>query len=116
MAFSSLHCLMSRSPIATWQDPYRESLPDNGSIHFSHADLNLANIMILSECGRITISGIIDWDQSGWYPNYWEYCKMVVTTDYEHEWRSAGWIERIIEERTDELAVLQEYMHWRGMG
>lgn len=30
---------------------------------------------ILVEGGRIT--GIIDWEYAGWYPEYWEYVKMI---------------------------------------
>lgn len=42
-------------------------------IRFSHGDLGMHNIMV--EGGRIT--GIIDWEFAGWYPEYWEYVKMV---------------------------------------
>ncbi len=42
-------------------------------IRFSHGDLGMHNILV--EGGRIT--GIIDWEYAGWYPEYWEYVKMV---------------------------------------
>ncbi len=42
-------------------------------IRFSHGDLGMHNILV--EGGRIT--GIIDWEYVGWYPEYWEYVKMV---------------------------------------
>jgi hypothetical protein len=38
---------------------------------FSHADLSPENIMV--ENGKVT--GIIDWEFGGWYPEYWEYTK-----------------------------------------
>lgn len=42
-------------------------------IRFSHGDLGMHNILV--EGGRIT--GIIDWEYAGWYPEDWEYVKMV---------------------------------------
>ncbi|KGQ10237.1 hypothetical protein BBAD15_g4413 [Beauveria bassiana D1-5] len=41
----------------------------NGQPVFTHADLQLKNIMLQPD-GRIVI---IDWAASGWYPVYWEY-------------------------------------------
>jgi aminoglycoside phosphotransferase len=40
---------------------------------FTHADLNLRNILV-DENKRI--SGIVDWECAGWYPEYWECAKM----------------------------------------
>ncbi|KAG6166363.1 hypothetical protein E4U27_008226, partial [Claviceps purpurea] len=37
-------------------------------IVFTHGDLNMRNIMMHN--GRL--SGIIDWETCGWYPDYWE--------------------------------------------
>lgn len=42
-------------------------------IRFSHGDLGMHNILV--QGGRI--SGIIDWEYAGWYPEYWEYIKMI---------------------------------------
>ncbi|KAM5466014.1 hypothetical protein MauCBS54593_006264 [Microsporum audouinii] len=39
------------------------------SIKFTHGDLSLRHIYCLK--GRIT--GIIDWETAGWFPDYWEY-------------------------------------------
>lgn len=38
-------------------------------VKFTHGDLAFRNI--LYEHGKIT--GIVDWESSGWYPDYWEY-------------------------------------------
>jgi serine/threonine protein kinase len=35
----------------------------------SHCDLNMSNILIDGN----GITGIIDWEMAGWYPEYWEY-------------------------------------------
>lgn len=39
---------------------------------FTHADMSPENIMVKN--GKIT--GIIDWEFGGWFPEYWEYTKM----------------------------------------
>lgn len=40
-------------------------------IVLTHSDLNMRNILVYN--GRL--SGIVDWENSGWYPDYWEYTK-----------------------------------------
>ena len=46
----------------------------NHQLRFAHGDLGLHNILV-SEDGMIT--AIIDWEFAGWYPEYWEYIKMI---------------------------------------
>jgi hypothetical protein len=41
------------------------------SIRFTHRDLGVPNILIRD--GKVV--AIIDWECSGWYPEYWEYTK-----------------------------------------
>lgn len=43
-------------------------------VRFTHADLAPPNILVDPKEGKIT--GIIDWEFGGWYPEYWEYTKM----------------------------------------
>lgn len=40
-------------------------------VFFAHADLNPANVLVHN--GRL--SGFVDWEFAGWYPEYWEYTK-----------------------------------------
>ncbi|KAI9727374.1 MAG: hypothetical protein M1834_008445 [Cirrosporium novae-zelandiae] len=76
---------------------------DGHEIVFTHADLNMRNILVRN--GRI--SGIVDWENSGWYPEYWEYTKchfgvrrdkrwlkMVVEPVFEGKYREELRIER----------------------
>ena len=57
-----------------YQSPYRPHLPDNVPVLFTHADLNMGNIMIsMPDQGPARVVALIDWHQSGWYPAYWEY-------------------------------------------
>ncbi|KAL2362838.1 hypothetical protein RJZ56_004253 [Blastomyces dermatitidis] len=46
----------------------------NHQLRFAHGDLGLHNILV-SEDGMVT--AIIDWEFAGWYPEYWEYIKMI---------------------------------------
>lgn len=44
---------------------------------FTHGDLRPANIIVQTDDqGHYTISGVVDWECSGWYPAYWEAAKM----------------------------------------
>jgi thiamine kinase-like enzyme len=40
---------------------------------FTHADLHPSNILI--DRGRL--SGIVDWECAGFYPEYWEFTKLM---------------------------------------
>ncbi|KAL7790756.1 kinase-like protein [Trichoderma ceciliae] len=50
----------------------RHSLSDNHEIVFTHGDFAPRNILVDEE-GRVT--AILDWEEAGWYPEYWEYIK-----------------------------------------
>ncbi len=78
------------------QDRYRKFLPDGCSIYFSHADLNLTNIIVSGTSGSYKVAGIIDWEQAGWYPEYWEYCKLILSERYDGEWRMARWPDKVV--------------------
>ncbi|KAF5627075.1 kinase-like domain protein [Fusarium sp. NRRL 52700] len=51
-------------------------------IFFTHADLNMRNILMHN--GRL--SGIVDWENSGWYPEYWDYTKAYFITKLHKRW------------------------------
>jgi aminoglycoside phosphotransferase len=53
-------------------------------IRFTHADLSPKNILI--ENGHV--SGIVDWEQAGWYPAYWEYVKAMFAN---MDWWDTPW-------------------------
>jgi aminoglycoside phosphotransferase (APT) family kinase protein len=70
-------------------------------IVFTHADLNLRNILV-DEMGRI--SGIVDWECAGWYPEYWEYTKMHFTVRVTPRW-IADVVDQIFPGYRHELVV-----------
>jgi hypothetical protein len=83
-------------------------LPDDGQITFTHEDLHRANIMVSLQ-GPIEILAIIDWGQSGWYPDYWEYCKAAYTCMYSVEWR-LHWIPMFLAPSIEEHEAFGEYV------
>ncbi len=56
-----------------FKDTLPSMLPRSDASVFTHGDLTPRNIMV--DQGRIT--GVIDWEDSGWYPDYWEYTNMM---------------------------------------
>lgn len=69
-------------------------------IFFTHGDLNMRNI--LAENGRIT--GIVDWENAGWLPEYWEYSKMHFGARADIRWL-ADVVDRVFEGYRQELWV-----------
>ena len=57
----------------------------------THGDLYLRNILVAdSPDGGVYASGIVDWEASGFYPEYWEHLKALNTRDTRDE--SDWWI------------------------
>ncbi|OJJ69333.1 hypothetical protein ASPBRDRAFT_76852 [Aspergillus brasiliensis CBS 101740] len=52
-------------------------------IVFTHGDLRHANIMV-NDNGKVT--GIVDWEFSGWYPEYWEFAKALYVWRWQNDW------------------------------
>lgn len=88
-------------------------LPDTARICLTHGDLHLGNILVVvSQDGdepKITISGIVDWEQAGWYPEYWEYCKAMIVGPYGDDWRENGWVNIALQVCENEYEGFEEY-------
>ena len=67
---------------------YTLPTPRSPSIVFTHADMTPANIILsmLSRDGFSSIAAIVDFEQSGWYPAYWEACKSISNASSDTEW------------------------------
>lgn len=70
-------------------------------IVFTHADLNLRNILV-DDDGKI--SGIVDWECAGWYPEYWEYTKAHFSARYTIRW-TADVFDRVFLGYRDEMQL-----------
>ncbi|KAL6230708.1 hypothetical protein BDW75DRAFT_234194 [Aspergillus navahoensis] len=63
----------------------RNCMPSAALYTFTHGDLTNVNIMV--EGGSVT--GIIDWEMSGYFPVWWEYvCTSVPDSEEDREWKS----------------------------
>jgi Ser/Thr protein kinase RdoA (MazF antagonist) len=78
----------------------------------THGDLHRENI-IISSTNPPRVLAVVDWGQTGWYPDYWEYCKALYTARIGGEWREQ-WIPKILSPRTEEHDVFGEYVHSIG--
>ncbi|KAJ5413185.1 hypothetical protein N7465_005490 [Penicillium sp. CMV-2018d] len=70
------------------------------AVVFTHGDLNPRNI--LAENGKIT--GIVDWENAGFFPEYWEYTKMHYTVRSLIRWL-ADVVDKVFGGYRDELHV-----------
>ena len=91
---------------------YRDWLPDTGSVHFTHGDLTLGNIIVSGESGLQRVVGVIDWEQAGWYPEYWEYSKMLYAVEPDHAFRTEEWADTIVRPFKDAFFAVAEYSLW----
>lgn len=75
---------------------------------FTHGDLQRKNIIIREkfqhddERPQVVL---IDWEKSGWYPVYWEYCMAVCALRWDDDWPI--WIDTILTPFVSEAAWLQ---------
>ncbi|KAJ5201404.1 uncharacterized protein N7498_006067 [Penicillium cinerascens] len=75
---------------------------------FTHGDLQRKNIIILEKSHRDnegTRLVIIDWEKSGWYPAYWEYCLAVCALRWDDDW--SLWIDSTLTPFISEAAWFQ---------
>lgn len=70
------------------QEEYEETLTAARKLHtlshrivFTHGDLALHNILVHN--GHV--SGLIDWESAGWYPEYWEFTTPLRWSARDHE-------------------------------
>ncbi len=66
----------------------------------THGDIAPRNILV-DESGRIT--GIIDWELAGWYPEYWEYANIMKPTR-DRDWQSR--MDRVATQRWDLSGII----------
>ncbi|KAL8635285.1 MAG: hypothetical protein Q9228_007209 [Teloschistes exilis] len=77
------------------------SLPEH-SIVFTHNDLAPRNIIVRD--GNVV--AILDWECSGFYPEYWEYVKALYWPDQQSGWHKENVVDRILQPYLLEYAYL----------
>ena len=73
-----------------------DMLPLSETSVFTHADIAPRNIMV-DEQNNIT--GILDWEFAGWYPDYWEYTQLFRPAVKCRDW--PVWMDRFAPRRWD---------------
>ncbi|KAM5472338.1 hypothetical protein MauCBS54593_002929 [Microsporum audouinii] len=67
---------------------YKNELPDmlprSSQTVFTHADIAPRNIMVDD---NYHITGILDWEYAGWYPDYWEYAQIMRPACRTGDWQ-----------------------------
>jgi len=79
------------APTAEHIREIRREMPDDHRIVFTHGDLNSRNILVEVNGARpedVTITGVVDWEQSGWRPEYCEADKVRYSEIRSGDWRS----------------------------
>jgi len=86
---------------------------DRSSHSLHHGDLDPRNMLVVdSSDGGVCLSGIIDWEASGFYPEYWEHLTAPNTRDTgdESDWwthlPSVGYDQEIV---VDHLSLTESY-------
>lgn len=95
-------------------DMLRDWFPDDARIYLTHGDLTLQNIIVSGAPGSYRIEAILDWEQAGWYPEYWEHGKMYFGAGEDDEWTAQDWPGKIIEHDEDVYRAFMEYYLWRN--
>lgn len=84
------------------------AMPGSGRAVLTHGDLVPRNILVRD--GNVV--GLVDWEMSGFYPEYWEYAKAHFFADYDHSWMEDRAVDEILTPYPLELAAL---LHTRGI-
>lgn len=80
---------------------FLDSVGDH-TIVLTHNDLAPRNI--LTRDGSVV--AILDWELSGFYPDYWEYVKAYLWADWSTQWITEGLPDQILTPKLPELAYL----------
>ncbi|KAK3176922.1 hypothetical protein OEA41_008248 [Lepraria neglecta] len=77
-----------------------DMLPQSSASIFTHGDVAPRNIMV-DQSGHVT--GIIDWELAGWYPDYWEYAN-IMKPSMDDNWQS--WMDYTAIQRWDLKGII----------
>jgi aminoglycoside phosphotransferase (APT) family kinase protein len=95
---------------------------DSYRIVFTHGDLNISNIMVrqstdpsdrVTESDRWRIVALVDWEYAGWYPEHWEYVKILSSVKWRSDWAARA--QNLLDRHYDEEFLLDNRlrMHLR---
>lgn len=74
-----------RCPHSERATEYRKRLSDFYEVCFTHAYIGYDHIFVEPQTGNVT--GIIDWEMAGFWPEWWEYRKaLYVSPQHTRRW------------------------------
>jgi hypothetical protein len=85
---------------------------DSYRIVFTHGDLHISNIMVRQSMSpsesdqhvtggkRWMVVALVDWECAGWYPEHWEYVKLLSSVKWRSDWaaRAQTFLDRHYDE------------------
>ncbi|CAL8580020.1 hypothetical protein XPA_005753 [Xanthoria parietina] len=77
------------------------AMPEHGIV-FTHNDWAPRNILVRD--GHVV--AILDWEFSGFYPDYWKFVKALCWPDWQSGWIKDNAIDRIVQPYPVELAFI----------
>ncbi|KAF2459328.1 kinase-like domain-containing protein [Lineolata rhizophorae] len=93
----------------TIRDALTRSLRSDYRILFAHGDLTQRNIIVKDD----KIVALIDWEYSGWFPEYWDYIKFFERHSTNRDWKE--YAKEIFPETYDnELVLFQAITRWQN--
>ncbi|KAF2254780.1 hypothetical protein BU26DRAFT_514632 [Trematosphaeria pertusa] len=72
---------------------------------FSHSDLQRKNVIVHRDSSQGLTVSLIDWEEAGWFPSYWEYFTALQGVRWDDDWSQR--IEEITEPWLGEAAVMK---------
>ncbi|XXH00871.1 hypothetical protein Hte_007222 [Hypoxylon texense] len=72
-------------------------------IVMTHNDYYPRNILVRGS----EVVAVLDWERSGFYPEYWEYCRALWRPDWDSSWMKEGFVDKVLEPYHKEYAVMQ---------
>ncbi|KAH7401865.1 hypothetical protein DE146DRAFT_651783 [Phaeosphaeria sp. MPI-PUGE-AT-0046c] len=72
---------------------------------FSHSDIQRKNVVVHRDTMQGLTVSLIDWEEAGWFPAYWEYFTALEGVQWDDDWSQH--IEEITEPWLGEAAVMK---------
>ncbi|KIH94165.1 hypothetical protein SPBR_06160 [Sporothrix brasiliensis 5110] len=95
------------SPVTRLLCRIQHAVMHDHDIVLTHKDLSPRNILVRGA----TVVAILDWEFSGLFPEYWEYCKALWCPGWNNAWIKEG-VDRILDPYLMEVAVLLNTSAW----
>ncbi|KAI1781467.1 phosphotransferase enzyme family protein [Hypoxylon cercidicola] len=80
----------------------RTTMKDH-KVVMTHNDYDPRNILVRGS----EVVAVLDWEQSGFYPEYWEYCRALWRPSWDRSWMKEGFVDKVLEPYLEEYDVMR---------